>query len=173
MHDPPPGSDTSRQSPTWHPAGVSVDTRREQARVFIGNENLWSKRGQSRGIYKRYRIPSTWPFVSPTNEIVNSDTGKQPNGAALPCEGELSMLRSGGTPASLLSSRHLSCRSIRGPAQEEDSPVSAYCPYFPFSPYLAVSYPHETELSPKVPTLVWGSFLLFPISLSFSLSIPL
>jgi hypothetical protein len=35
MHDPPPGSDTSRQSPTWHPAGVSVDTRREQARVFI------------------------------------------------------------------------------------------------------------------------------------------
>ena len=37
------------------------------------------------------------------------------NGAALPCEGELSRLRSGGTPASLLSSRHLSCRSIRGP----------------------------------------------------------
>ena len=49
------------------------------------------------------------------NEIVNSDTGKQPSGAALPCEGELSRLRSGGTPASLLSSRHLSCRSIRGP----------------------------------------------------------
>ena len=48
------------------------------------------------------------------NEIVNSDTGRQPSGAALPCEGELSRLRSGGTPASLLSSRHLSCRSIRG-----------------------------------------------------------
>ena len=48
------------------------------------------------------------------NEIVNSDTGKQPSGAALPCEGELSKLRSSGTPASLLSSRHLSCRSIRG-----------------------------------------------------------
>ena len=40
---------------------------------------------------------------------------RQPSGAALPCEGELSRLRSGGTPASLLSSRHLSCRSIRGP----------------------------------------------------------
>jgi hypothetical protein len=49
------------------------------------------------------------------NEIVNSDTGRQPSGAALPCEGELSRLRSGGTPASLLSSRHLSCRSIQGP----------------------------------------------------------
>jgi len=48
------------------------------------------------------------------NEIVNSDTGRQPGGAALPCEGELSELRSGGTPASLLSSRYLSCRSIRG-----------------------------------------------------------
>ena len=49
------------------------------------------------------------------SEIVNSDTGRQPGGAALPCEGELSRLRSGGTPASLLSSRHLSYRSIRGP----------------------------------------------------------
>ena len=47
--------------------------------------------------------------------IVNSGTGKQPGGAALPSEGELSRLRNGGTPASLLSSRHLSCRSIRGP----------------------------------------------------------
>ena len=51
------------------------------------------------------------------NEIVNSGTGRQPSGAALPCEGELSRLRSGGTPASLLSSRHLSCRSIRRLAQ--------------------------------------------------------
>jgi hypothetical protein len=53
--------------------------------------------------------------TSGVSEIVNSDTGRQPSGAALPCEGELSRLRSGGTPASLLSSRHLSCRSIRGP----------------------------------------------------------
>ena len=54
--------------------------------------------------------------TSGVNEIVDSDTGRQPSGAAaLPCEGELSRLRSGGTPASLLSSRHLSCRSIRGP----------------------------------------------------------
>ena len=49
------------------------------------------------------------------SEIVNSGTGKQPDGATLPSEGELSRLRNGGTPASLLSSRHLSCRSIRGP----------------------------------------------------------
>ena len=40
------------------------------------------------------------------SEIVNSGTGKQPDGAALPSEGELSRLRNGGTPASLLSSRH-------------------------------------------------------------------
>ena len=53
-------------------------------------------------------------------------------------------------------------------SQEED-PVSALLSLFSLSPYLAVSYPHETEFSPKVPTLVWGSFLLFPISLSFSL----
>jgi hypothetical protein len=58
-----------------------------------------------------------WMFCGRINEIVNSDTGRQPSGAALPCEGELQLseLRSGGTPASLLSSRHLSCRSIRGP----------------------------------------------------------
>ena len=60
------------------------------------------------------------------NEIVNSDTERQPSGAALPCEGELSRLRSGGTPASLLSSRHLSCRSIRRPGlldeRAEDMP---------------------------------------------------
>ena len=31
-----------------------------------------------------------------------------------------------------------------------------YCLYFPFSSSLAVAYPHETELSPKVPILVWG-----------------
>ena len=30
-------------------------------------------------------------------------------------------------------------------------------------------HPHEAEFSPKVPTLVWGSFLPSPISLSFSL----
>ena len=36
--------------------------------------------------------------TSGVNEIVDSDTGRQPSGAAaLPCEGELSRLRSGGT----------------------------------------------------------------------------
>ena len=59
-------------------------------------------------------IPHQSMESSNFNEIVNSDTRRQPSGAALPCEGELSRLRSGGTPASLLSSRHLSCRSIRG-----------------------------------------------------------
>ena len=66
---------------------------------------------------------------STSSEIVNFDTGRQPSGAALPCEGELSRLRSGGTPASLLSSRHPSCRSIRGPGlldeRAEDLPHSA------------------------------------------------
>ena len=38
------------------------------------------------------------------SEIVNSGTGRNPDGAALLTEGELSTLRSGGTPASLLSS---------------------------------------------------------------------
>ena len=52
-------------------------------------------------------LPSAW-----YNEIVNSDTGRQPSEAALPCEGELSRLRNGGTPASLLSSRRL-MHSIR------------------------------------------------------------
>ena len=41
------------------------------------------------------------PPLVELNEIVSSDTGRQPSGAALPCEGELSRLRSGGTPASL------------------------------------------------------------------------
>ena len=52
-------------------------------------------------------LPSAW-----YSEIVNSDTGRQPSEAALPCEGELSRLRNGGTPASLLSSRRL-MHSIR------------------------------------------------------------
>ena len=45
--------------------------------------------------------------------------------------------------------------SNRGEPQEEDSPVSALLSLFSLSPYLAVSYPHETELSPKL-----GSTLL-------------
>jgi len=47
------------------------------------------------------------------SEIVNSGAGRQPDGAALPSEGGLSRLCqcSGGTPASLLSSRYLSCRA--------------------------------------------------------------
>ena len=54
-------------------------------------------------------IPPHWHW--------HSGIGRQPNasGAALPSEGGLSRLRSGGTPASLLSSRCHSCRSIRGP----------------------------------------------------------
>ena len=48
-------------------------------------------------------------FGSEVNEMVNSGTGRQPDGAALPSEGGLSRLRNGGTAASLLSSRHLSC----------------------------------------------------------------
>ena len=63
------------------------------------------------------RLPSlsTLHRIFLFNEIVNSDTGRQPSEAALPCEGELSRLRSGGTPASLLFSRHVGCRSVRGP----------------------------------------------------------
>ena len=45
-------------------------------------------------------------FGSEVNEIVNSGTGRQPDGAALPSEGELSRLRNGGTPVSLLGARY-------------------------------------------------------------------
>ena len=40
------------------------------------------------------------------SEIVNSEAGKQPDVAALPSEGELSRLRNGGTPVSLLGARY-------------------------------------------------------------------
>ena len=65
---------------------------------------------------KSARIREEYPKLG--SEILNSGTGKQPGGAALPpSEGELrlSRWRNGGTPASRLSSRHLSYRSIRGP----------------------------------------------------------
>ena len=46
------------------------------------------------------------------NEIVNSGTGKQPNGPALPCEGELSRLRSGGTVHRRLCYPHVTSAAV-------------------------------------------------------------
>ena len=93
------------QSPSESPVLYS-ETRPTNAEIDAREQGCWymQEHAQTKSC-KRPKLPgpSLCPKYDADSKIVNSGTGRQPSGAALLSEGELSRLRShgGGTPASL------------------------------------------------------------------------